>query len=72
MTEDSETDEMQVLDSINVGEELEYAVQEAIDDWVAAEEVPIWKAEGKVVADEEVLVKSICVMTAIAVDEAAE
>jgi hypothetical protein len=72
MSEDSEAAEGQVSDSINVGEELVYAVQEAIDDWVAAEDVPIRRVEDQIIADEDELVKNICVMTVLAVDEAAE
>jgi len=71
MTEDSETTERQVSNSINVGGELVYAVQEAIDDWVVAEDIPVQRVEGQIIADEEELVKNICVMMVLAVDEAA-
>lgn len=72
MSEDPETGERRVSDSLNVGEELVYAVQEAVDDWVAAEDIPIRRIEDQIIADEDELVKNICVMTVLAVDEASE
>ena len=69
MSEDSETDQSRVSDSITQQDELANAVQEAIDDLAAEDSIPVYRAEGYVVADEEVLQKNICVMIAIAVSE---
>ena len=69
MSEDSETDQNRVSDSITQQDELANAVQEAINDWVTADSIPVHREEGYVVADEEVLQKNICVMIAIAVRE---
>lgn len=70
MSEDSETGQSRVLDSITQQDELANAVQEAINDLAAEDSIPVYRAEGYVVADEEVLQKNICVMIAIAVNEA--
>lgn len=72
MSEDSETDQSRVSDSITQQDELANAVQEAINDLAAEDSIPVYMAEGYVVADEEVLRKNICVMIAIAVNEATE
>ena len=69
MSEDSETDQNRVSKSFTPEDELTNAVQEAIDDWVAADSIPVHRADGYVVANEEVLQKNICVMIAIAVSE---
>jgi hypothetical protein len=72
MSEDSETDQRQVSDSFTQEDELANAVQEAIDDWVANDEIPVYRAEGKIVAEEDVLRQNILVMVAIAVDQTAD
>ena len=72
MSEDSETDQSRVSDSITQQDELANAVQEAINDLAADDSIPVYMSEGYVVADEEVLRKSICVMIAIAVNKTAE
>ena len=72
MSEDSETDQSRVSDSITQQDELADAVQEAINDLAAEDSIPVYRAEGYVVADEEVLRKNICVMIAIAVNKTAE
>ena len=72
MSEDSETDQSRVSDSITQQDELANAVQEAINDLAAEDSIPVYRAEGYVVADEEVLRKNICVMIAIAVNKTAE
>ena len=72
MSEDSETDQSRVSDSITQQDELANAVQEAINDLAAEDSIPVYRAKGYVVADEEVLQKNICVMIAIAVGEATE
>jgi len=69
MSEDSETDQSRLSDSIIQQDELANAVQEAINDLAAEDSIPVYRAEGYVVADEEVLQKNICVMIAIAVSE---
>jgi len=69
MSEDSETDQSRVSDSFTPEDELTNAVQEAINDWVAEDSIPVHREEGYVVADEEVLRENICVMIAIAVRE---
>ena len=70
MSEDSETDQSRVSKSFTPEDELTNAVQEAIDDLAAEDSIPVYMAEGYVVADEEVLQKNICVMIAIAVNKA--
>ena len=72
MSEDSETGQSRVLDSITQQDELANAVQEAINDLAAEDSIPVYRAEGYVVADEEVLQKNICVMIAIAVNKTPE
>jgi hypothetical protein len=69
MSEDSETDQRRVSDSFTPEDELTNAVQEAIDDWVTADSIPVHREEGNIVADEEELRKNILVMIAIAVSE---
>ena len=70
MSEDSETDQRRVSDSFTPEDELASAVQEAINDWVDGDSIPVHREDGNIVADEEVLQKNICVMIAIAVNEA--
>ena len=69
MSEDSETDQNRVSESFTPEDELTNAVQEAINDLAAEDSIPVYRAEGYVVADQEVLQKNICVMIAIAVSE---
>lgn len=55
------------------GQELVEAIRGAVDDWVVDDDdIDFSRREGQIVADEEELVKNICIMIAIAVDEAAE
>jgi len=54
------------------GEELVEAIRGAVDDWVANDDINLSRQDGQIVADEEELVENICIMIAIAVDEAAE
>jgi len=70
MPEDSETNQNRVSEPFTPEDELANAVQEAINDLAAEDSIPVYRAEGYVVADEEVLQKNICVMIAIAVNEA--
>ena len=54
------------------GQELVEAIRGAVDDWVVDDDINFSRREGQIVADEEELVRNICIMIAIAVDEAAE
>lgn len=72
MPSDRENGETPVSDTQPRGEELYYAVQQAINDWVAADEIQVRRRDGEILADEEQLVEQISIMVAIAVDEATE
>jgi len=54
------------------GELVVESVQQAVDDWVIADEIQIYRNGGEIVADEKELVQNISIMIAITVDEAAE
>lgn len=72
MTSNPDTGQSQDSDSEIDEETIEEAVQEAIDDWVASDEIPVYRTEGKIVADKDVLRQNILVMVAIAVDQTAD
>ena len=54
------------------GQELVEAIRGAVADWVADDDINFSRQDGQIVADEEELAENICIMIAIAVDEAAE
>jgi hypothetical protein len=54
------------------GQELVEAIRGAVGDWVADDDINFSRQDGQIVADEEELAENICIMIAIAVDEAAE
>ena len=72
MTDYSENGESPVSDESTPGYELEDAVQEAIDDWVADESLPVYRKGDYVAAEEEMLVENLTMMIVIAMREVAE